>query len=391
MINKKTVLLLNGECVQAVCMAKSLHQLGYYVIGFCSGKISSGYTTRWWSECYVTPDILQYKDDFKQYLLEFLSHNHIDLIIPLADDSAEFLSANKEIIENKYMVKCAIPTYEIFNVANNKQRLMELCENINVAHPRTRELVIDDVEIAARYVGFPSMIKPNISQGAKGIMRVNSIHELKDKFPAVYERFGECTLQEYVEQPDYYYNVMLYRDKHGNMEYSTIIKIRRYFPLKGGSSCYSETINHPVLLEQCKVVLDALNWVGFADFDVLEDKNSKDLKIIEINPRVPSSLQAAFAAGIDFGHVFVADELGLTMPSFTYSEGKQIRWMGLDVMWFIFSPQRFNFKPSWFKFWGKDISYHDGSWNDPLPMLAGMLSGFIKYLNPSFRKSKLKS
>ena len=392
MIKDKYILLLNSECVQAICMARSLRKLGCHVIGFCNGKISSGYATRWLSERYVTPDILQNKDKFKQYLLDFLSHNKIDLIIPLADDSAEFLSANKDVIENKYMVKCAITSYEIFNIANNQQSLMELCEKIGISHPKTRRITVDDIDDTARYVGFPSMIKPNISQGAKGIMRVDSLQELNDKFPLVHEQFGECTLQQYVDQPDYYYNVMLYRDKHGNMDYSTIIKIRRYFPLKGGSSCYCETIEHPVLLEQCKETLDALNWVGFADFDVLEDKKSGELKIIEINPRVPSSLQAAFAAGIDFGQVIVADQLGgIPMPSFTYSVCKQVRWMGLDVMWFIFSPQRFSFKPSWFNFFGKDVSYHDGSWNDPLPMFAGMLSGFIKYLNPSFRKSKLKS
>ena len=58
-------------------------------------------------------------------------------------------------------------------------------------------------------------------------------------------------------------------------------------------------------------------------------------------------------------------------------------------MWFLMSPQRFSFKPSWFKFWGKEVSYHDGSWCDPIPMIAGSLQGVVKYLNPNFRKAKL--
>ena len=166
-----------------------------------------------------------------------------------------------------------------------------------------------------------------------------------------------------------------------------------YFPLKGGTSCYSETVEHPFLLEQCERCLDKLNWHGFADFDVLEDKRTGELKIIEINPRVPSSLQASFAAGVNFAKIFVDEYLGNGAEVFDmrkYKTGQQVRWFGLDVMWFLMSPQRFSFRPSWFKFWGKNVSYHDGTWRDPMPMIAGSLQGVVKYLDPNFRKAKLK-
>lgn len=186
---------------------------------------------------------------------------------------------------------------------------------------------------------------------------------------------------------------MLFRRYDGKTVASTVIKIRRFFPLKGGTSCYSETVEHPFLVEQCERCLDKLNWHGFADFDILEDKRTHELKIIEINPRVPSSLQASFAAGVNFAKIFVDEYLGNGAELFDmtkYKSGQQVRWFGLDVMWFLFSPERFKFKPSWFKFFGKDVSYHDGAWNDPLPMIAGCLQGIMKYLDPNFRKAKLK-
>ena len=82
-------------------------------------------------------------------------------------------------------------------------------------------------------------------------------------------------------------------------------------------------------MKECEEVLNKLGWVGFADFDVLEDKHSGELKIIEINPRVPSSFQAAFAAEMDFGRIFMADLFDEPMPKFEYKTGKQVRWMGL--------------------------------------------------------------
>ena len=386
----KRILLINAEGVQAICLSKSLRKQGHFVIGFCNHKCTSGYATRWLNEKHKSPDITKDTANFKVFLYDYLGTHSVDAIIPLADDGAEFLSKNKEEIEKKG-VKCAIPAYETFNLANNKQLLMELCENYGLSHPCTRAIGENDYHQVAEYVGFPAMIKPNLSQGAKGIVRVDNMGEFESKYPDIHKQFGDCTLQEYVEQPDYYYNVMLYRDKDGKSVGHTIIKIRRFFPLKGGSSCYCETIEYPQLLRECEIVLDKLDWHGFADFDVLEDKNTGDLKIIEINPRVPSSFQAAFAANVDFGKIFMADLFDEPMPSFKYKKGCEVRWMGLDVMWFLFSPNRFKFKPSWFKFLGKNVSYHDGAWDDPLPMLAGMFAGVVKYLNPEFRKSKLKS
>ena len=389
-MKKGTILLINAEGVQTLCMAKSLRKLGFKVVGFCNHRCSSGYFTRNLSKRYKSPDITSFQPQFRDFLFSYLRKNHVELVIPLADDGARFLSVNKEVIEKEFDTICAVPSFDIFDEANDKQKLMDLCEKIGANHPRTRELTLDNLKEASEYVGFPAMIKPNLSQGAKGIVKVEDMGVLEYKAPTILNLFGCCTLQQFIELPRHYYNVMLYRNLNGKITGMTVIKIRRYFPLKGGSSCYCETIMMPELVDQCRYVLEKLNWHGFADFDVLEDIHTGTLNIIEINPRVPSSFQAAFAAGVDFGKCFVSDNLYHIDTDFNYKEGQQIRWMGLDVMWFFFSRERFHFKPSWFRFWGKNVSYQDGCWRDPLPMISGMLAGVVKYLNPSFRQAKLK-
>lgn len=384
------ILLLNGESVQVVCMARALHKLGHEVSSLSHSKCSSGYTTRWVDHKYMCPEPVSHAEEYRKCFYEHIKEHKYDLIIPMLDEGADFLSQEKANVE-KLGIRAAIEDYETFQKANDKQKLMELCREYSLPHPRTEELVKGDLKKAADYVGFPAMIKPNISAGAKGIVKVDDMQELEEKFPDIEKHFGQCTLQQYVEQPDYYYNVMLYRDHKGGYPAYTIIKIRRFFPLKGGSSCYSETVVHNELLQACKVMLEKLNWTGFADIDVLEDKRTGELKIIEINPRTPSSFQASFAAGVNFAEIIVEDYLNpnADLKKYPYYVGKQVRWFGLDAMWFIFSKDRLGFKPSWFNFWGKNVSYHDGTWNDPLPMIAGILAGVVKYLNPEFRKAKL--
>lgn len=389
----RRILLLDGEGVQVVCMARELNKLGCEVSALCAQKVSSGYATKYLHHRYKSPDVHQQEVAFKIYFYEHLREHKYNLIIPMGDASAYFLSREKETVEHQYNIPCAVETYTTFELANDKQKLMEVCEKYDIVHPKTRELTIETMDCVAEHVGFPAMIKPNLSAGAKGIVKVESKEELREKFSSIAKTFGQCTLQQFVEQPDYYYNVMLFRKRDGQTAASTVIKIRRYFPLKGGTSCYSETVDHPFLVEQCERCLDKLNWHGFADFDVLEDKATGELKIIEINPRVPSSLQASFAAGVNFAQIFVDEYLGNGAEVFNmvnYKTGQQVRWFGLDVMWFLMSSQRFSFKPSWFRFWGKNVSFHDGSWRDPLPMIAGSLQGVVKYLDPNFRKAKLK-
>lgn len=387
------ILLLDGDGVQVVCMARELNKLKCEVSALCAQKVSSGYATKYLHHRYKSPDVHLQEESFKNYFYEHLKVHQYDLIIPMGDASAYFLSREKENVEQQYNTACAVETYATFELANDKQKLMELCERYDIVHPKTRELSIEVMDSVADYVGFPAMIKPNLSAGAKGIVKVETKEEIHTKLPPIVKEFGKCTLQQFVEQPDYYYNVMLFRRSDGKTAASTIIKIRRFFPLKGGTSCYSETVEQPFLLKQCERCLECLNWHGFADFDVLEDNATGELKIIEINPRVPSSLQASFAAGVNFAEIFVDEYLGKGAKVFdmaNYKTGQQVRWFGLDVMWFLMSPQRFSYNPSWFRFWGENVSYHDGSWRDPLPMIAGCFQGVLKYLDPNFRKAKLK-
>lgn len=305
------------------------------------------------------------------------------------DDSAELLSRNKAMLEARFSVRCAVPDFPVFDKAHDKWKLMELCRKCGFPHPATERLSEENIEMAAAYVGFPAIIKPNISAGAKGIVQVNSIEDIVRKFPVIYRQFGACTLQHFINHSGIYYNVMLYRSVQGHLIGWTVLKIMRYFPLKGGTSCYCETIRHDSLIRICAQVLDELQWVGFADFDIMEEKDTGKLKIIEINPRIPASIHGAYVSGVNFPDIIVRDVMGESVEQSGYRPGKSLRFMGLDFMWFLFSPDRFRFRPSWFRFFGRNVYYQDGCFKDPLPMLMGCVSGILKYLHPAFRKSKL--
>ena len=66
------ILLLDGEGVQVVCMARELNKLGHELTVLCTQKISSGYATKYLHHKYISPNVHLDTDAFKSYFYEHL-------------------------------------------------------------------------------------------------------------------------------------------------------------------------------------------------------------------------------------------------------------------------------------------------------------------------------
>ena len=368
------VLLLGGS-LQGLSFGESLYKREEYELS----SVSNGYDirkSRFFKKVYAV-DCAGYEVTLNQVF----SDNHFDVIVPMGDVTVSYLSRHKKDIESRYHTKCAVVDNSVLSIVADKSRFMAFCKENSFPHPRTAVLSEETIESVAFEVGFPSLIKPDFSAGARGITRVNSKEELKTLYPRIQEKYGSCTLQEYVDNPDYYYNVMMYRDSKGNCDNSVVIKIVRMYPVKAGSSSCCVSVDNPELLAICKKVLEKLNWIGMADFDVLQRKDTLEYKIIEINPRVPASLRAAYISGVNFPEIIVRDVVGEKGLNYQYEPGKILRYLGIDLLWFIKSPKRFKSSPSWLHFWGKNVYYQDIIWCDSSTWYSWLVQGLKKFIN----------
>ena len=97
-----------------------------------------------------------------------------------------------------------------------------------------------------------------------------------------------------------------------------------------------------------------MHWYSYADIDLITDPRDGRIKIMEINPRITGSVKICFEAGVDFADMLVRLAMGYEVPQVKqYQEGIFLRHPGIDLIWFLKSPDRFKAKPSWFRFWGK--------------------------------------
>jgi len=382
----KKIAILDAHTIQTLPVARSLKKNGHYVILLCETKNSYGYYTKYSDRKLITPSIEKDKSRFHTYFIEFLKKETIDVVIPMNDNSALYLSTyGKEIIKYTHST---VPQYDIFISGYDKNKLMKLCEKKGFPHPRTFDLSNGTIEQAAEKIGFPSLIKPNLTTGSRGFAIVNDILELKQKLSEIIGDYGACHLQDFVPFGGNQYKVEIFIKDKLLINSSVLHKIR-FYPQKGGSSCFNQTIERYDLADLCFNVLKAINWEGFADFDLIEDPRDGLVKIMEINPRIPACIKAAFNANVDFVENIVSSALGETPKKYVYRPGNYLRYLGLDIMWFIKSKNRFKTNPSWFKALLSTNQYlQDGSFDDLKPFFYGTVGGLLKQLNHNFRAAK---
>lgn len=388
----KKVLILDGGAAHAMAIAECLKKSGYGVAVICDDKNEYGYHTKFADERYLGVD--SHKKEYAEFMLEFLKEHKFDVLIPTSDTAAEFMSFHKEELEQ--LTGVLMPEREVFEKGYDKNNLMTVCRENGFPHPQTIDLnglEVDKVHEFERFEGlknfpYPGLLKPNLTSGGRGMTLVRSLEELLEVYPAIHNQYGECHLQQFIKEGGRQVKVQIMTDKNGDMAYSSVIWKQRYYPVNGGSSCCNVTIDNPEIASVCGKVLKAIGWIGFADFDLIEDPQTKQLLIMEINPRIPACVRSAFKSGMDYATMIADMTLGKPLREYKYESGKRLRHLGFDVLWFLKSPNRFRSEPSWFKFFGRNLYYQDWICGDFSAFFWGTWGNFKKQMDPEFRKAK---
>ena len=381
-----TILLL-GAGTQALAIVRQLSESGYRILILVAEKGNYADVSRYINKRLLC-DFPVDSEDFLIYIEQVIEQQNVEVVLPMGDVYAEFLSKNKDRL-NK-LVRFTIPSYSNFLLGYDKNKLMTICKENGYPHPLTidlsKQITIDSDEL--RQFPYPAMLKPNCTTGGRGMVLVNSHKELKELYPALHLQYGEYHLQKFIRSGGRQVKIQLCVDGVGNLLCHSVLHKVRWYPVKGGASSCSVSIIENKMTEICHKILKDIKWEGFADFDLIEDPETKQLLIMEINPRLPACVGAAVRAGIEWGEVMVNQALGKSQKEYSYKEGVALRHLGFDVLWFLKSPQRFQSVPTWFKFFGSNVYYQDFHFFDQKPFWVGTYHNIKKLMDPSFRQSK---
>jgi predicted ATP-grasp superfamily ATP-dependent carboligase len=381
---KYSIAILDGQSVQALIFAKSLSKLGHNVILFCDNKYSYGYNSRYAIKKIICPSTETNEESFNIFFFDYLDKHTVDVVIPMNDYSAKYLSKNKDLLKNK--INFIIPDYKVFQRGYDKNKLMNLCREINIPHPNTIDLSKD---FNLNSINYPALIKPNETSGARGFKVVYNTSEFKKSIKQIIDEFGDCHLQEYIPPGGKQFKVQLLRVQ-SKIIASTVIEKIRFYPISGGSSCFNKTINNIKLEKLCSKVLEKLDWIGFADFDLIEDPRTNEVLIMEINPRVPACIKVSVLSNINFPSLILDSSIGITeFKPQKYIPNKYLRFISLDILW-IFSHKFKLIKIRQFlnHFGSKDHHYQELDMLDLKSFIVGSFGMVSKLFNRDFMNKK---
>lgn len=371
-------ILILGTGTQGLAMIQALKKAECHVVLLYGEKNNYADLSRFTDKKYRFIGDTESNDYLKE-IRSIIEKEHIDVIIPMGDKSANFLSCHKEELSQN--ARFDTPDYEHFLRGYDKNQLMSLCQHKGYPHPKTLDLSKCEIDTNEELKSFtyPAMLKPNCTTGGRGMIKINDYNELRDKYPELHKHYGDYHLQQFIKPGGRQVKVQLYVNHDKNLVASSVIEKRRWYPVQGGSNCCAVTIKDDSLVDMCYNIMLDLNWLGFADFDLIEEPDTHQLFVMEINPRVPACIKSPIVAGLNWGQVFVDSSLRVSKHEYNYKEGVVLRHLGFDILWFLKSPNRWKSEPSWFKFFGKNVYYQDmSSWTDPLPFWCGTWNNIKK-------------
>jgi len=362
------VLLTDGASKSTLTAVRSLAQRGVEVHVGAERRLSIALWSRWTRRRHALPSPRREPRRFAERLVELHRRERYDAVIPVSDYDIAALHAHADAWRD----------------ARDKARMMKAARDAGVPTPETWFPDEEPIERIRDRAKYPLLVKPNLSDGARGITLVESRDALVPTYERVIERWGASHLQEWI--PDggaQWKSDILIGAEGSELGLFTCRKIR-YFPVKGGSSTLIVSQHHAQLDADVPKLARQLGWYGFADFDFIVDPRDGVAKLMECNPRFPESLAVNVFAGADFPWALYqlastgrADALG------PWREGRFARFLVGDVMWFLKSEDRWRASPSWFRFLDRDLTWYVEKWNDPGPTICFLLEAIRTMISPS--------
>lgn len=368
--------LVLGSGSQGLATVSSLKRCGFRIVILFDDKNNYADRSRCVDKKYYVSS--SNKEVLLTTIERIVKDEKIKAILPMGDADAIFLSKNKDRLEK--LLKLGIPSTNNFNKGYDKNQLMNLCREKGYPHPQTIDMsniiLTDD---SLKTFPYPALLKPNCTTGGRGMHIVNGYEELLGIYEDLHAQYGEYHLQRFIEAGGRQVKIQLLVDGEGNLVNSSVLQKVRWYPVKGGSSSCSVSIEDDERVKMCHCILKDIGWEGFADFDLIENPAKKELLVMEINPRLPACIKGAISAGVNWPEIIVNYVTRGKQKEYTYVTGRILRHLGFEVLWFMKSSNRIKAQPSWFKFFGKEVSYQDmNGWTDPMPFIYGTINNIKK-------------
>lgn len=385
------VLLLGADENESLPVLANLHRHGVPVTAAAPRRLSMGLFSRYPVRRLLCPNPNQEPKAFVEWVENKVKGGDYPVTL-VCGETATWLMAQAH--ERLAPYTC-IPLVDVerFYVCRNKARTMQEAERLGIPIPTTWYPDEAGIEAVIKAIPvYPVVLKPCISNGARGISYPADADELRRLYASTKVDFEQCIVQEMIPHSGMQYKAEIILDKEGKILLSGVYDKPRFYPPSGGSSTLNSTVDRPDIIAHATRFLQGIGWYGMGDCDFIVDPRDQVPKLMEVNPRFTRSIKILVVAGLDYPYALYRLALGLPVePQKDYIKGLYLRYFLSDCVWFLRSPNRLKAKPSWFKLFGKNMHEEIFSWADPLPSVAFLIHFVSRLFSKKDRQFLLRA
>lgn len=235
---------------------------------------------------FADPEIL---DDLKNVI----QNNNIEIAIPYHDHAVDLLAQLKDFV--------FAPTSDA-----------KVCQTFfsKIASNKFFE------EIGLPTAGFnrkvPAIAKPDRGSASKGLLFFKEQNELDSFLDSGESKKYE--IQQLIDGEEYSVDGYIAMNSYFNF-----FAARKRLETLGGEAVRSLTITHTEIEEACKKLASQNGIQGAITIQFIEDKKTKNIYTMEVNPRFGGAMLTTYGAGVPWFEIVLCDYLQIPLPKFTFS------------------------------------------------------------------------
>jgi len=216
-------------------------------------------------------------------------------VVPTSEIELSFLSSHRDVLSQYYHL--SLTREEALSKTIDKYAFYQELEEHSFNSPDT--LLIESFDSIAhleKEIRYPCIIKPIFSGdwktdhsykvigGQKAIV-VRDREELKKYYGLVSVLNSKMLLQEIIEEDYGNYSFCCYADQSGKVLWGFVTQKMLQYPGDFGTALMCQVTEEPEIQEVGKRVIEALVIDGISEVEIVKDKKTGMLYIIEINTR----------------------------------------------------------------------------------------------------------
>lgn len=304
--------MVTGAAQDAGAVAcRSLHRLGYTVVGIDTAALPLGLHSRYCTRLLVAP--ARHDPAHDGWMLATLARLQPRLLLIVGQAGIAFAGRHAAVVAPLTGHTLAPP--EAIEAALDKQTFHQECRRLGLPVPRHYGMP-EAMKAIARDGDLTLVVKPCWEGGAsRGVAYVHTPAQLQAAWHQCRREHGAAVIQEFVSgDAAAMGTAVLLFDHRTHLVAAFCAGKRRQWPPSGGLSVISEAVQAPDLIERVLPLFRHWRWRGAAEVEFKRNTRTGEFTVIEVNPRLPGYIRFPALCGVDFPALLARLARGEQLP-----------------------------------------------------------------------------